>query len=123
MNINKRRLYRFAFFLTLSAIAWLSLLPNDTEAARHMPSLTPSAFEMHVLAYAVAVGLGFGGFGFNLPITFGVFLYGTFLEIAQHFIPTRSFNPFDALANAVGILLCTVLYGYFEKRGSAPDSA
>ena len=33
------------------------------------------------------------------------FLYGLIIEFVQHFLPHRSFDPFDMLANAVGIIL------------------
>jgi VanZ family protein len=37
-------------------------------------------------------------------------LYGFSIEILQHFLPHRSFDPFDMLANAVGIILGAVIF-------------
>jgi VanZ family protein len=49
---------------------------------------------------------------FSLLITLIVlcFLYGFSIEILQHFLPHRSFDPFDMLANAVGIILGAVIF-------------
>jgi VanZ family protein len=38
------------------------------------------------------------------------FLYGLSIEILQHFLPHRSFDPFDMLANALGIILGAVIF-------------
>ena len=37
-------------------------------------------------------------------------LYGFSIEILQHFLPYRSFDPFDMLANTVGISLGAVIF-------------
>lgn len=38
------------------------------------------------------------------------FLYGLSIEILQHFLPHRSFDPFDMLANAVGIVIGAMFF-------------
>jgi VanZ family protein len=38
------------------------------------------------------------------------FMYGLSIEIVQHFLPHRSFDPFDMLANAVGVLIGAVIF-------------
>jgi VanZ family protein len=47
----------------------------------------------------------------NLKVlfTFGL-LYGLSIEILQHFLPHRSFDPFDLLANTAGLILGAVIF-------------
>lgn len=40
-----------------------------------------------------------------LAVALFSFLYGLMIEFLQHFLPHRSFDPFDMIANAVGITL------------------
>ncbi len=63
-----------------------------------------------VLACIVLAGMRRSGRGwgrpalFLLPLLFAS-LYGVTDEIHQYFVPTRQFDPFDALANAFGAVL------------------
>lgn len=40
-------------------------------------------------------------------------LYGAALECIQHFIPYRSFNPMDMIANALGVVFGALLWHLF----------
>jgi VanZ family protein len=42
----------------------------------------------------------------------GGILLGAFTEVTQHFIPGRSFNPFDLMYNCLGIV-CGIVAHYF----------
>ena len=48
-------------------------------------------------------------------ISVGVpFVYGFFIEICQIFVPTRSFDWFDSLANLIGSLMSVILVMCFS---------
>lgn len=42
------------------------------------------------------------------------FVYGFFIEICQIFVPTRSFDLFDSLANLIGSLISVILVMCFS---------
>jgi VanZ family protein len=47
----------------------------------------------------------------NLKVLFAFsFLYGFLIEILQHFLPHRSFDPFDMLANTLGLIIGAVIF-------------
>jgi len=46
----------------------------------------------------------------------GCFLYGFLIEILQHFLPHRSFDPFDMLANATGIILSAAIFARIYSK-------
>ncbi|MBR9999833.1 MAG: VanZ family protein [Cyclobacteriaceae bacterium] len=48
--------------------------------------------------------------GFFPAIIILSFLYGFLIEILQYFIPERSFEIFDLIANFIGILLGTLIF-------------
>jgi VanZ family protein len=43
------------------------------------------------------------------------FVYSLFLEIVQHFLPYRTFDPWDLLANAIGITLAAIFFSRFKN--------
>jgi VanZ family protein len=47
----------------------------------------------------------------NLKVLFAFsFLYGFLIEILQHFLPHRSFDSFDMLANTLGLIIGAVIF-------------
>ena len=70
-----------------------------------MPRLTESGFFMHSLAWFVAALVGFQAFVQNWATLFFLLLYSTALEYLQYFIPYRTFNIMDIIANVCGLAL------------------
>jgi VanZ family protein len=50
-----------------------------------------------------------------LSISCFSFFYGLSIELLQHFLPHRSFDLFDILANAVGVSLGAVVFARFFR--------
>jgi hypothetical protein len=109
-------LFKALFVLCLIVIAVLSVVPHKTGQDLILPSLFSSGADLHALAYAVTMLIGLASFR-RSRVSLSVFLlfYGTLLEIIQVLLPTRTFNPFDILANVAGIFIALVFYKFFEK--------
>ena len=108
--------YKLLFILCLIAITFLSLQPLDADGVVPLPRLTSSAFELHVLAYGVAMLLGLAAFGRILLLPIALLLYGALLEAIQGLLPSRAMNPFDILANALGIAVALLINLYLRSR-------
>jgi VanZ family protein len=96
--------------------------------------LTESGFVVHILAYFVGTVLCYHAFskcnllyikerpeqnGKTVPVWICgcvVFLIGMLLEGAQYFVPYRSFNPLDLIANLCGIALFAILFLVIKAR-------
>jgi VanZ family protein len=71
---------------------------------------TTSGVEKHIMGYFIAALLLHYAFRryhfFSILISGGyIFFYSLLLEIIQFYLPYRSFNTTDLIANAVGIIL------------------
>lgn len=129
-SINYTWPYRLQTLLYCAAIFWLSSredLPSDSL----LPDIPGIDKIIHAILYAglaavISIGLRRSnanlrpGFQFWLPILF-VILYGASDELHQYFVPTRTADPFDLLADTVGacaiqFILCRALW----KIGNTP---
>ena len=88
---------------------------------------TSSGFVMHGIAYFLGMLLCFLAFGaknISFVVWTGllVFLYGVILEVVQFYLPYRTFNPKDIIANTLGIFfffaIWLVRYGRACERNS-----
>jgi VanZ family protein len=98
-----RRLYRVAFYAGLVLVIALSVMPQDA-----MPTTGMWDKINHALAYAalaLAGGLGFLGLRAMILVALGLLLLGAGLELVQSVLPDRTASLYDLLANAVGIVL------------------
>jgi len=116
------------FLLALATILWMSLTQNA-------PAMTVDTdthpiridYLLHALGYCTLGVL----FLFWQPTIarqrnlwlltlFTGFAFSAITEMAQYFVPTRSVNPFDLLANLVGLffglLFCRLLINRRKKR-------
>ena len=109
------------FVLVISAIFWLSVI--KTPSLKFYENWFWDNIDKfgHALAYAALYFSGaFSLKSFsnkkqlkfsNLKVLYAFcFLYGFLIEVLQHFLPHRSFDPFDMLANIVGISLGTLIF-------------
>jgi len=92
-------------------------MPDSTENGLSVPHLTESGFFLHLVAYLSLSALGYWACRHSfIPVFLFVILYSTVLEGVQLYIPYRSFNYWDIVANLVGIFLFTVILYLDRKR-------
>lgn len=96
-----RRWSRFGLPLYLLIIAFLCLLPSDSS-----PPIGIRDKVLHASAYGIGALLVMHGFlGRRFLLLLVVFVWGVLMEIGQRYVPGRSFEYADMLANGVGIIL------------------
>lgn len=107
-------------------ILFLTLIPGKNMPELSLWSLLTFDKAAHAFVYAILVLLMIIGFTkqyayvnlkFNaIPVAFLIgFAYGMTLEIIQNFIPERSFQLTDALANTLGCCIGTLLFYIIYK--------
>ena len=83
--------------------------------------LTSSGFVVHGVAYFLGILLCYFSFNKkNIPFVFRtgllIFLFSVVLEVIQFYLPFRTFNVYDVVANACGILLFGVWMLFISHR-------
>ena len=96
------------FFLYTGLAAWLSLAPADNST---LPLLATWDKAMHATLYAVFALLG--ALLCSSPrqlvwLATAIFVYSGVLEIGQNFVPSRTMEILDLVANGLGIALAVV---------------
>ena len=119
---------RALFVLWVVAVTVLSVLSYSVSNDLLMSvKFTSSGFVMHGIAYFLGMLLCFLAFGaknISFVVWTGllVFLYGVILEVVQFYLPYRTFNPKDIIANTLGIFfffaIWLVRYGRACERNS-----
>ena len=117
-------IFKISFFACISAITIFSIIPNSNDNSLllyNFLKLTKSGFFLHVNAYFVAFLLSYfafrkKGLRYIFFLAGMIFSYSLFLEIIQIFIPHRSFNVYDILANLSGFVLYLVFVAFYQKR-------
>jgi VanZ family protein len=112
----------------LPALAWAALIfslsARPTLPAPEVPYLDKVA---HFGAYAVlGACLAFAVHRSSLPMALALFLgaaYGASDEIHQMFVPGRSPDVFDWVADAAGVAASVYLYSRWRVRRGAPAGA
>ena len=104
-------LLRAMFIFWAMAVAALSVIshPGSKDLLVSV-KLTSSGFVMHGIAYFVGVLLCYFSFNkknisFVLWAGLLIFLFSMVLEVVQFYLPYRTFNVYDLVANGVGVLL------------------
>jgi VanZ family protein len=105
-----RTIFQILFYLLLIFITVNSVLPDEEAYLHESMKLTQSGFFLHLGAYLVAFVAGCLGYcSKNKKVLLYLFIfvlaYSILLEIVQYFLPTRSFNWLDILANGVGVVI------------------
>ena len=115
-------LLKATFALGVAAITYFSVLPSSAPS----PVVNLDKVE-HALAYGITCLAGLFAFPAR-PLLIGFFLFGWsgLMEVCQSFIPNRSCDFADMLANLTGIVLAALLLPLVRKarpvRPSSPSA-
>ena len=104
--------FRILFWLALFTSYIFALLPNTL--APHVPQVSDKVH--HIFAFIVlGILLRFSyriSYWYALFILFG---YGVIIELSQYFLPTRSADYQDVMADLIGSFIGLKLYKYVRK--------
>jgi len=95
-------------------------MPHAEDGIMESSNITESGMEKHLIAYFIAALLCHYNFRrdeiyFVLLSGFILFLYGVVLEVIQFFLPYRTFNIKDVVANASGVIIFIFFWAiYFQ---------
>ena len=119
--MNIRVLVKSVFAIWAMAIAALSVISHPGSKDLLMSvKLTSSGFVVHGIAYFVGMLLCCQAFDKkNIPFVVWaglmIFLYSIVLEVVQFYLPYRTFNIYDVVANASGIILFVVIWSLYRQ--------
>lgn len=104
----QRRLWRALFAVLFAAITWLALVPDPPRGVS-----TGWDKSNHLLAFAALAFTGVWA-QWRLPrqwpvLVVALLAYGAGIEVAQSFLPPRSADAADVLADGLGIALGLLL--------------
>ena len=111
-------LTRVIFIFWMIAITVLSIIPHQDDSIIEKSNITESGMEKHLIAYFIATFLCYYAFKKNHIVFIllsgcYIFLYSFALEALQFFLPYRTFNIKDVVANASGIILFIVTWSLY----------
>lgn len=98
------RCWRIAFVLLFCLVTYLALAPAPPQAADFGWDKLNHAAAFGVMGFAASLG-----FGRSALAALALLLYGALIEAVQGFIPTRSAEWADLLADGAGIALGVLL--------------
>ncbi len=105
-------LLKAAFLCGLALLTWLSLASGT-----HTPVSGVSDKVKHATAYTILAITGMFAFrGHPRAIAGFLFTWGILMEIGQSFVPLRSSEFEDTLANLIGIFLAWGIYSLTTAR-------
>ena len=122
MKIRVKMVLRILFILWVVAVTVLSVLSYSGSIGLLMSiKLTSSGFVVHGVAYFVGMWLCYLAFdrkniSFVLWTGILVLFYSVVLEVVQFYLPYRTFNVYDVVANVSGILGFVVVWILFSRR-------
>ena len=96
------------FFIYTGLAAWLSLAPADNTT---LPVLETWDKAMHATLYGIFALLGAQLCSSRRQFVWlatAILVYSGLLEIGQNFVPSRTMETLDLLANGLGIFLAVV---------------
>ena len=109
VNMRLKMNCRILFFIWFGLIVFLSVVPHGSSDQSFLSSvaLTRSGFFQHVFGYFVLSTLACLVFEKKRLWLYlvGIVLLGGFLEVVQFYLPYRTFNVYDVVANEVGMVL------------------
>lgn len=120
--MNVKTIKIMIFIVWIVAIAALSVMPDSKNGIAFL-KLTESGIVLHFVGYFVASSLLYwayrkDGILFILFSCFLIFMFSVVLEIVQFYLPYRTFNPKDIIADALGIFSFVVIWLIYLARSS-----
>lgn len=112
---SNRAIWLVASVCWMALLFWLSSSP-DAQGGGWLLGLFPYADKViHAVAYGILALLLYGATRRTWLAVLLTSLYGITDEIHQHFVPGRSADGFDWLADTVGATLAVLLLGLFVR--------
>ena len=112
-----------AFITWILLLTIFSVLPYSDSVDQPLTfyKLSNSGFFIHLFSFFIAALLcskAFNMNSFNLVLSSGItiFLYSLILEAIQIFLPYRTYNYYDILANFVGIALGIIIFYFLSQK-------
>ena len=117
--MNVKTIKIMIFIVWIVAIAALSVIPYSKNGIASL-KLTESGMVLHFVGYFVASSLFYWTYRKDtlfsiLFLCFSIFIFSVLLEIVQFYLPYRTFNPKDIVANALGIGFFIICWAVFCK--------
>jgi VanZ family protein len=110
------------FIFWALAVAVLSVIsyPGSKDLLMSV-KLTSSGFVIHCIAYFVGIFLCYFAFdkkniSFVLWSGLSIFFFSVVLEGVQFYLPSRTFNWYDVVANGVGVVFFVVVWMFFINK-------
>lgn len=134
--MNQSTFRKIPFIIWMIVITVLAVIPHADDGIMVSTNFTVSGMEKHIAGYFVAVLLCYYAYGkkenkgqrtkrqrsevgnqraevvFIFLSGLFIFLYSVALEVAQFYLPYRTFNVYDIVANGVGVLLFVAIWSY-----------
>jgi len=114
ITVGYKRLARWIFASYCGLISYLAFIPSPQNLN------TVSDKIKHFLAFLVFVFLGYYPLNGNSRLIFlGALVFGIFIEVVQFFLPYRSAEAADLLADLLGTLAGILVCFFFLHGGGA----
>ncbi len=120
-------IYKFFFYAAITLITVLSILPGFGSNQSGSIQIFSHGYLKHCVAYLIISVLLFKSYSsskkkFLIVAFLFTLIYSAILEFIQYFLPYRTFNLYDILANAIGIILGIIVFIIIviKKRKSLP---
>ena len=127
LEFNKRLIPALLFFIFIATVIFFADKANYNFAFRWVGSVPNGDKYAHALLYGTLAlllnyGLGFRVFKFlNIYLQVGSIAVLTFAgleELSQYYIPSRTCDIYDFLADILGVVLFTIIGKYILKKRS-----
>ena len=109
----------FLYLFPGSVLGWF--LYNDLSL---QPQITPDFIisTNHLYAFLIISTIGLLTFNISsqfIYISLYLIFLSLLLEVAQYFIPERSFEYSDLFGNLLGVFIVLILFYFFKKNGNS----
>ena len=102
---------RFVFFLSLSLVFFLSLLPaSELSNFAALSKISDKVIHALVYFYLGYLGLNCAFKTSKYFFIFYIFIFGLIIEIVHFFHPYRYFEIYDLLANLIGVTIALQIF-------------
>jgi len=126
--MNRTTFRKIPFIIWMTIITVLSVIPHADDGIVVSTNVTSSGMEKHIAGYFLAAllcyyaymnkesGLGVHDIGYRKDVFLSglfIFLYSVALEAVQFFLPYRTFNVYDIVANGIGVVAFVFVWMLF----------